>query len=144
MKNTQETDIETAILLPRHISKQVKMSAFQAISRLLESSCSSMNFFHTGCCFHTLSAMESIGTPLVSGRRNTTNIPIARIQAEKKKKINARMWQSIERNDWAMTKVMSMFELTAKAKPAVLVSTGKVSLGINHPSGPHDQAKHMT
>lgn len=37
-----------------------------------------------------------------------------------------------------------MFVLTAKAKPAVLVSIGKVSLGINHPRGPHDHANAMT
>lgn len=37
-----------------------------------------------------------------------------------------------------------MFVLTAKAKPAVLVSIGNVSLGINHPKGPHDHANDMT
>lgn len=41
-------------------------------------------------------------------------------------------------------KVKIMFELTAKANPAVLVSIGKVSLGINQPRGPHDHAKDIT
>ncbi|KAG9157350.1 hypothetical protein Leryth_004997 [Lithospermum erythrorhizon] len=39
---------------------------------------------------------------------------------------------------------MNMFELTAKANPAVLVSIGNVSLGINHPIGPHDHANDIT
>ncbi|KAG5600965.1 hypothetical protein H5410_032335 [Solanum commersonii] len=43
-----------------------------------------------------------------------------------------------------MIEVKSMFVLTAKAKPAVLVSIGNVSLGINHPRGPHDQANDIT
>lgn len=43
-----------------------------------------------------------------------------------------------------MRKVNSMFELTAKANPAVLVSIGNVSLGINQPRGPHDHAKDIT
>ena len=38
-------------------------------------------------------------------------------------------------------KVKIMFMLTAQKKPAVLVSSGNISLGINHPSGPHDHAK---
>lgn len=37
-----------------------------------------------------------------------------------------------------------MFELTANANPNVLVSIGKISLGINYPSGPHDHAKDIT
>lgn len=54
------------------------------------------------------------------------------------------MWQSIERKAWAMRKVKSMLELTAKEKPAALVWIGKISLGINQPRGPHDQAKPET
>ena len=38
-------------------------------------------------------------------------------------------------------KVKIMFMLTAQKKPAVLVSNGNISLGINHPKGPHDHAK---
>jgi hypothetical protein len=34
-----------------------------------------------------------------------------------------------------------MFMPTAKKKPALLVSRGKISLGINQPKGPHDHAK---
>ena len=103
-----------------------------------------MNPFHTGCCFHTLSTIESIGTPLVSGNRKMTKTPMIKIQAEKKKNMYARMWHSMDRNNWAMMKVKSMLELTANAKPAVLVSRGKVSLGISQPRGPHDQAKDIT
>ncbi|KAH9620823.1 hypothetical protein KSS87_015130, partial [Heliosperma pusillum] len=54
------------------------------------------------------------------------------------------MWQSIERKACAIKKVNNMFELTEKANPAVLVSTGKISLGMSHPSGPHDHANDMT
>ncbi|KAH9618887.1 hypothetical protein KSS87_015598 [Heliosperma pusillum] len=54
------------------------------------------------------------------------------------------MWQSMERKACAIRKVNNMFELTEKAKPAVLVSTGKISLGMSHPSGPHDHANDIT
>ncbi|KAL8139566.1 hypothetical protein V2J09_005587 [Rumex salicifolius] len=67
-----------------------------------------------------------------------------RIQPEKKRKTYALKWQSIDKKAWARMKVKSMFVLTAKANPAVLVSTGNVSLGMSHPSGPHDHAKDIT
>nr|GMD75659.1 hypothetical protein BVC80_8955g48 [Ipomoea batatas] len=38
----------------------------------------------------------------------------------------------------------SMLVLTANANPAVLVSSGKTSLGISQHRGPHDQAKAIT
>ncbi|KAL5701857.1 hypothetical protein ACHQM5_027149 [Ranunculus cassubicifolius] len=87
-----------------------------------------MYLFQNQCCFHTCSTMLSMGTFFVSGRRNMTNNAIAMIHAAKKKNINA----------------FIMLELTAKAKPIVLVSRGNVSLGINHPRGPHDHANAMT
>lgn len=40
--------------------------------------------------------------------------------------------------------VQIMFVLTAKKKPAVRVSNGNISLGINQPRGPQDQAKPET
>lgn len=104
----------------------------------------SMYLFQYQCFFHTLSTMSSIGTPFVSGSRNLVNSPMTTIHAAKKKKIAALMWHIIDRNACAMRKVKSMLELTAKANPAVLVSTGNVSLGINQPRGPHDQAKLIT
>ncbi|KAH9611474.1 hypothetical protein KSS87_003323 [Heliosperma pusillum] len=54
------------------------------------------------------------------------------------------MWQSIERKACVIWKVNNMFEVTEKANPADLVSTGNISLGMSHPSGPHYQAKDMT
>ncbi|KAH9613339.1 hypothetical protein KSS87_003944 [Heliosperma pusillum] len=46
-----------------------------------------MNRFQIGCFFHTWSATESIGMPLVSGKRKMTNKAITRIHAEKKMKM---------------------------------------------------------
>ncbi|KAK6796611.1 hypothetical protein RDI58_004312 [Solanum bulbocastanum] len=43
-----------------------------------------------------------------------------------------------------MIEVKSIFVLTAKAKPVVLVSIGNVLLGINQPRGPHDHANDIT
>ncbi|KAG5628747.1 hypothetical protein H5410_000464 [Solanum commersonii] len=40
-----------------------------------------------GCCIHTLSTMESIGTPFVSGKKKKTNNPMTTIHPEKKKKM---------------------------------------------------------
>uniref|UniRef100_A0A0A9HB98 GSVIVT00019956001, HT5 n=1 Tax=Arundo donax TaxID=35708 RepID=A0A0A9HB98_ARUDO len=53
-------------------------------------------------------------------------------------------WQSMERNACAMTKVKSRFTHTVTLCPADLVSSGNVSLGMSHPSGPQDQAKEET
>ena len=99
-----------------------------------------MKRFQNQCFFQTRSVISSIGTPLVSGSKKITNTNMIVIHAAKKKKIPARMRHIMDRNACAMMKVKSMFELTAKAYPAVLVSRGKVSLGMSHPSGPHDHA----
>lgn len=63
------------------------------------------------------------------------------IQPAKKKKIPDLMWHSMVRKACAMMNVQIMFMLTAKKNPAVRVSRGKISLGINQPRGPQDQAK---
>ena len=113
----------------------------------LTSSSSSMRsasvtkLFHNQCFFHTLSIISSIGTFLVSGTRNTTNTDIINTQPAKKKKIPYLKWQSIDRNACATPKVKRRFTHTVTLCPADLVSRGNVSLGINHPRGPHDHAK---
>ncbi|GER44709.1 cyclic nucleotide-regulated ion channel family protein [Striga asiatica] len=87
------------------------------------------NLFQTGCFFQSLSSTSSIGTPFVSGNRNSTNKPITTIHAAKKKKMNA----------CAIMNVNIMLELTATANPAV-----RISLGISQPIGPHDHANDIT
>jgi hypothetical protein len=62
-------------------------------------------------------------------------------QLAKKKKIPYLKLQSIDRNACAITKVKRRLTQTVTLCPADLVSRGKVSLGINHPRGPHDHAK---
>lgn len=104
------------------------------------SSSSSKYLFQNQCFFHTLSVISSMGIPLVSGNKKMANNSMTRIHAAKKKKIPARMWQSMVRNAWAMRKVNNMLVPTAKKKPAFRTSNGKISLGINHPKGPHDHA----
>lgn len=88
--------------------------------------------------------MSSIGTPFVSGSKNTVNNPMKKIQTEKKKNMFDFIWHNIDKNAWAMPKVKNMLVLTANAKPAVLVSKGNISVGINQPRGPHDHAKAIT
>ncbi|KAL2530545.1 Cyclic nucleotide-regulated ion channel family protein [Forsythia ovata] len=66
------------------------------------------------------------------------------MQRRRRKCRPAYIWHSIDRNACAIRKVKTILALTAKANPAVLVSRGKVSLGINQPSGPHDHAKDIT
>lgn len=105
---------------------------------------SSKNLRQNQCCFHTLSTMTSTGTPFVSGMKKKANNIITMIQAAKKKKIPACILHNIDKKACAMMKVQSMLELTAKEYPAVLVSRGKVSLGINQPRGPHDHANPPT
>jgi hypothetical protein len=87
--------------------------------------------------------MGSIGT-LFFVSCNSTKNPILRIQPAKKKNTKARILHNIVKNARVMRKVKSMFELTAEANPAVLVSRGNVSLGINQPRGPQDHAKDIT
>lgn len=48
------------------------------------------------------------------------------------------MWNSMARNDCATTVVNRKFTVTAMLCPADLTSSGKISLGTSHPSGPHD------
>ncbi|CAL1388294.1 unnamed protein product [Linum trigynum] len=49
-------------------------------------------------------------------------------------------WHSIDRKACAITKVNNRFTHTVTLCPADRVSSGKVSLGISHPNGPHDHA----
>lgn len=85
-----------------------------------------------------------MGTPLVSGIKKYANRPITTIQPTKKKKIPACMLHSIDKKACAIKNVKNMLQHTANANPEVLVSTGKVSLGISQPSGPHDHANPIT
>lgn len=107
-------------------------------------SSSRMYLFQYQCVFHALSPISSMGIPFVSGNKKMTNKAMINIHAAKKKKIPARRWHIIDKKACAMMKVNNMLDTTAKAKPTVLVSRGKISLGINHPRGPHDHAKFAT
>lgn len=107
-------------------------------------SSSSTNLFQNQCRFHTCSVISSIGTFFVSGNKNNTNTDIIKTQLEKNKNIPNFKWQSIERKAWAITNVNSKFTQTVTLWPAERVSNGNVSLGINHPSGPHDHANEET
>jgi len=54
------------------------------------------------------------------------------------------MWQSIVRKNCPMRKVKNMLTETLMACPAGLISNGQISLGTNHPNGPHDHANPAT
>uniref|UniRef100_A0A0A9FGY6 Uncharacterized protein n=1 Tax=Arundo donax TaxID=35708 RepID=A0A0A9FGY6_ARUDO len=102
-----------------------------------------MNLPQYQCFFHT-STISSMGTFLVSGRNSATKMVMMTTHAPKKKKSMNLNLQSMGRNACAMMKVHSMFTDTVMLCPADLISSGKISLGTSHPSGPHDQANPAT
>ena len=51
---------------------------------------------------------------------------------------------NIMREDWAITKVKSMFTVTLRALAADLISNGQISLGSNQAKGPQDHANAAT
>ena len=104
----------------------------------------SKNLFQYQCCLQTLSVISSIGTFLVSGSMKNAKSPMINTQAEKNRKMPYLRWHSIERKACAITKVKSMLTDTVTLCPIERVSSGNVSLGINHPRGPQDQAKDET
>src|SRR4051812_20334461 len=91
------------------------------------------------CAFQT-STISSMGTFLVSGRKKATKTVMTITHAPKKKKSMNLKRHSMGRNACAMMKVHSMFMDTVMLCPADLISSGKISLGTSHPSGPHDHA----
>lgn len=115
-------------------------------SQLLTTSPSthSTNLFHTLCCLQTLSVISSIGTFIVSGKRNNINNDMIKTNTENNKNIPYFIWHNIGREDIAITKVKRKFTKTVTLCPADRVPKGKISGGMAHPSGPHDQAKEET
>ena len=103
-----------------------------------------INRFQNQCCFHTLSTISSMGMFFVSGRKKRTKSDMMATQMEKNTNMKDLRWQSIERKTCARMDVKSRFVQTLTLCPAERVSSGKVSLGMSHPSGPHDQAKEDT
>ncbi|CAA7395465.1 unnamed protein product [Spirodela intermedia] len=108
------------------------------------STSSSRYRFQNQCWRQTRSAISSMGTFLVSGRKKRTKVDMTTTQPEKNTKMPNLKWHSMERKACAMTKVKSRFTQTVTLCPADRVSSGKVSLGMSHPSGPQDQAKDDT
>ena len=62
----------------------------------------------------------------------------------KKRKMPYSKWHRMVKNACAMTKVKIKLVATVILWPADRVSRGKISLGTNHPRGPHDHAKAAT
>ena len=85
-----------------------------------------------------------MGTPLVSGRSLKMNIVIAKTKHAKNMKSPNFMWQSIVVKICAMTKVKIMLTETLTLCAADRTSSGKISLGTNHPKGPQDHANPAT
>jgi hypothetical protein len=83
-------------------------------------------------------------TPFVSGRKTATKTVMTVIQPAKKRKMPNLKAQSSARNACAMAKVKSRFTATVMLCPADRVSSGKISLGTVHPSGPHDHPNAST
>lgn len=81
---------------------------------------------------------------LVSGTKKKMKRVMTKTNAPKNKKIKYLRWHNMVRNTCAMTKVTNMFTDTLMLCPADLISSGKISLGTNHPNGPHDHAKPET
>ncbi|BAT08086.1 Os09g0416250 [Oryza sativa Japonica Group] len=102
-----------------------------------------MTFFQNQCFLHR-STISSMGTPLVSGRKTWTKTVMTVIHPAKKRKMPNLSAQSRDRNACAMTKVKKRFTATVMLCPADLVSSGKISLGTVHPSGPHDHPNAST
>jgi len=85
-----------------------------------------------------------MGIFLVSGTRKIVNNDMTSTQAEKKKKMPNLKWHIMDRKPCAIMNVKSIFINTVTLCPADLASSGKVSLGMSHPSGPQDHAKDDT
>jgi len=85
-----------------------------------------------------------MGTPLVSGRNLLMNVVITTTKHAKKMNNPNFMWQSIAVKICAMAKVKIMFTDTFTLCAAERTSSGNISLGTNHPRGPHDHANPAT
>ena len=78
-----------------------------------------------------------MGTPLVSGKKRYTNTVIIQIQLVKNRKIPYLKEHNRARNPCAIENVKRRFTNTVMACPTERVFSGKFSLGIVHPRGPH-------
>ena len=107
---------------------------------LLSSFTSPTILFQNQCSLHTL-VICSMGIFLVSGNKKYTNAVITITHPPKKKKIPDLKWQSMGRKVWAVIKMKRKLTATVILCPADRISNGKISLGTNHASGPHDHAK---
>lgn len=85
-----------------------------------------------------------MGTPLVSGRKRMTTMVMVVIQAAKKRYRPNFKEQRRESKAWAIIKVNRRFTATVMLCPADRISNGYISLGIVHPSGPHDHPNAKT
>jgi hypothetical protein len=97
-----------------------------------------MNLFQNQCLLHT-SSISSMGTPLVSGTYRSTKNGMKKFHTAKKTKKPHLREHNMVKNDSTITKLNKKFTDTPMLSPADLVSSGKISLGINHSHGPHDQ-----
>ena len=102
-----------------------------------------MKRFQNQCFCHN-NTISSMGTFFVSGRKKKMKMVMITSQPAKKRKMPYRKWHNIVRKSWAMRKVNNKFTETTRPCPAERISIGKISLGTNQPSGPHDQAKPAT
>jgi hypothetical protein len=81
-----------------------------------------------------------MGTPLVSGKYRSTKNGMKKFHTAKKTKRPHLREHNVLKNDSTITKLNKKFTDTPMLSPADLVSSGKISLGINHSHGAHDQA----
>ena len=71
-------------------------------------------FFQCQCFFQRCSAMSSIGTPLVSGRKKIANSPMITFMTAKKKNKPDLNRHSADKKNCPITKVHTMFIATAQ------------------------------
>ncbi len=98
-----------------------------------------MNLFQNQCLLHTIS-ISSMGTPFVSGRKKKKNICAIANHAAKNRKRPHLKEHNMDRLVSRAKKLNNKRTKTVMLNPADLVSSGKISLGINQSNGSHDIA----
>lgn len=124
----------------------VRLVSTKLLALLLPSSISGKAgtvLFQNQCFLHRR-IISSIGIPFVSGSKTHTKIVMTVIHPAKKRKIPNLNAQRRERKDCPIMNVKRRFTATVMLCPADRVSSGNISLGTVHPSGPHDHPKATT
>jgi hypothetical protein len=98
-----------------------------------------MNLFQNQCLLHTIS-ISSMGTPFVSGRKKNINTCAIATHAAKNRKRPHLKEHNMDRLVSRVKKLNNKRTNIVMLNPADLVSSGKISLGINQANGSHDNA----